>query len=71
MATTAAPFDASKLNLKLYIGGKYVEAPLTLPVVNPATEEVLVQAPNGAWRGVHESPIHSSARPSIDPSINQ
>lgn len=47
MAASIPPFDASKLNLKLYIGGKFVEAPLTLPVVDPATEEVIVHAPNG------------------------
>jgi hypothetical protein len=57
-----APFDASKLNLKLYIGGKHVEAPLTLPVVNPATEEVFVHAPSGAWRAC----MRASVRPSID-----
>lgn len=51
MGASVPPFDASKLNLKLYISGKYVDAPLTLPVVDPATEEVLVQAPNGAWTG--------------------
>lgn len=39
--------DLKALQLKLYIGGQFVEAPLTLPVIDPATEEVIVNAPAG------------------------
>jgi len=39
--------DINNLQLKLYIGGKFVEAPLRLPVVDPATEEVIAHAPAG------------------------
>ncbi len=42
--------DLHALQLKLYIGGQFVEAPLTLPVIDPATEEVIVNAPAGEKR---------------------
>ena len=42
--------DLQALQLKLYIGGQFVEAPLTLPVIDPATEEVIVNAPAGKCR---------------------
>jgi hypothetical protein len=41
--------DLQALQLKLYIGGQFVEAPLTLPVIDPATEEVIVNAPAGKY----------------------
>lgn len=47
---TTTMADVSQPNLKLYIGGKFVEAPLSLPVIDPATEEVIVHAPSGELR---------------------
>lgn len=49
MAATSNLVDLQALQLKLYIGGQFVEAPLTLPVVDPATEEVIVNAPAGKY----------------------
>lgn len=49
MAATSNLVDLKALQLKLYIGGQFVEAPLTLPVVDPATEEILVHAPAGTY----------------------
>lgn len=42
-------------NLKLYIAGKLVEAPLALPVVDPATEEAFLNAPAATEAHVNEA----------------
>jgi hypothetical protein len=42
----------------LLINGKMVTGDLTMPVLNPATEEVLAQCPRGRTGRIHLTPDH-------------
>ncbi|GAB5035904.1 betaine aldehyde dehydrogenase [Nannochloropsis oceanica] len=47
--------DLHALQLKLYIGGQFMEAPLTMPVIDPASEELIVNAPAATESHVNQA----------------